>query len=150
MKVERAKISDATSMQQLINHFVSQDDILPRALGEICEDIRDYFVVREGNKIIACAALHINWLDLAEIRSLATAEEERHQGVGSLLVQACLNEARELGITTVYCLSRRPSFFEKQGFHLVDKTELPRKIWGDCYRCPKFPNCDASALICHL
>lgn len=150
MKVERAKISDATSMQQLINHFVSQDDVLPRALGEICEDIRDYFVVREGNKIIACAALHINWLDLAEIRSLATAEEERHQGVGSLLVQACLNEARELGITTVYCLSRRPSFFEKQGFHLVDKTELPRKIWGDCYRCPKFPNCDASALICHL
>jgi len=150
MKIERAKISDATSMQQLINHFVSQDDVLPRALGEICEDIRDYFVVREGNKIIACAALHINWLDLAEIRSLATAEEERHQGVGSLLVQACLNEARELGITTVYCLSRRPSFFEKQGFHLVDKTELPRKIWGDCYRCPKFPNCDASALICHL
>jgi len=150
MKVERAKISDATSMQQLINHFVSQDDVLPRALGEICENIRDYFVVREGNKIIACAALHINWLDLAEIRSLATAEEEQHQGVGSLLVQACLNEARELGITTVYCLSRRPPFFEKQGFHLVDKTELPRKIWGDCYRCPKFPNCDASALICHL
>ena len=151
MKVEKAKISDATSIQQLINHFAGQDeDILPRALSEICENIRDYFVVREGNQVIACAALHINWLDLAEIRSLATAEEEQHQGVGSLLVQACLDAAKELEIATVYCLTRRPSFFQKQGFHLVDKMELPRKVWGECYRCPKFPNCDASALICHV
>jgi len=150
MKIEKAKASDATSIQQLINQFVSQDDILPRALSEIYENIRDFFVVREGNQVIACAGLHIDWIDLAEIKSLATIEEDQHQGIGSSLVQACLNEAKELGITTVYCLTRRPSFFEKQGFHLVDKMELPRKVWGDCYRCPKFPDCDASALIYHI
>ncbi|GAH26757.1 unnamed protein product [marine sediment metagenome] len=150
MKIEKAKASDATSIQQLINHFVSQDDILPRALSEIYENIRDFFVVREGNQVIACAGLHIDWIDLAEIKSLATTEEDQHQGIGSSLVQACLNEAKELGITTVYCLTRRRSFFEKQGFHLVDKMELPRKVWGDCYRCPKFPDCDASALIYHI
>jgi len=150
MKIEKAKTSDATSIQRLINHFVSQDDILPRALSEIYENIRDFFVVREGDRVIACAALHINWVDLAEIRSLVAIEEDQHQGIGSLLIQTCLNEAKELGIITVYCLTRRPTFFEKQGFHLVDKMELPRKIWGDCYHCPKFPNCDASALIYHI
>jgi amino-acid N-acetyltransferase len=150
MKIEKAKASDATSIQQLINHFVSQDDILPRALSEIYENIRDFFVVREGNQVIACAGLHIDWIDLAEIRSLAAIKEDQHQGIGSSLVQACLNEAKELGITTVYCLTRRPSFFEEQGFQLVDKMELPRKVWGDCYRCPKFPDCDASALIYHI
>ena len=150
MKIEKAKASDATSIQQLINHFVNQDDILPRALSEIYENIRDFFVVREGNQVIACAGLHIDWIDLAEIKSLAAIEEDQHQGIGSSLVQACLNEAKELGITTVYCLTRRPSFFEEQGFHLVDKMELPRKVWGDCYRCPKFPDCDASALIYHI
>ncbi len=150
MKIEKAKTRDATSIQRLINHFVSQDDILPRALSEIYENIRDFFVVREGDRVIACAALHINWVDLAEIRSLVAIEEGQHQGIGSLLIQACLNEAKELDITTVYCLTRRPTFFEKQGFHLVDKMELPRKIWGDCYHCLKFPNCDASALIYHI
>jgi len=150
MKIEKAKASDATSIQQLINHFVNQDDILPRALSEIYENIRDFFVVREGNQVIACAGLHIDWIDLAEIKSLAAIEEDQHQGIGSSLVQACLNEAKELGITTVYCLTRRPSFFEEQGFHLVDKMELPRKVWGDCYRCSKFPDCDASALIYHI
>lgn len=150
MKIEKAKASDATSIQQLINRFVSQDDILPRALSEIYENIRDFFVVREGNQVIACAGLHIDWIDLAEIKSLAAIKEDQHQGIGSSLVQACLNEAKELGITTVYCLTRRPSFFEEQGFQLVDKMELPRKVWGDCYRCPKFPDCDASALIYHI
>jgi amino-acid N-acetyltransferase len=150
MKIEKAKASDATSIQQLINRFVNQDDILPRALSEIYENIRDFFVVREGNQVIACAGLHIDWIDLAEIKSLAAIKEDQHQGIGSSLVQACLNEAKELGITTVYCLTRRPSFFEEQGFQLVDKMELPRKVWGDCYRCPKFPDCDASALIYHI
>jgi amino-acid N-acetyltransferase len=147
MKVNKAKIGDAASMQQLINHFADQGEMLPRALSEIYENIREYFVVSAKGKIIACAALHISWLDLAEIRSLAVEAENQNQGIGSSLVQACLAEARELGIPTVFCLTRQPAFFERHGFKLVDKMELPHKIWAECYRCPKFPNCDEVALI---
>jgi amino-acid N-acetyltransferase len=150
MRVDKAKVSDAALMQQLINHFADLDEMLPRALSEIYENIRDYFVVRDDKQAIACAALHVNWLDLAEIRSLAVEEKSQNQGVGSSLVQACLSEAKELAIPTVFCLTRRPAFFEKHGFHLVDKMELPRKIWTECYRCPKFPNCDEVALIRHI
>lgn len=150
LKVEKARVDDAASMQQLINGLADKGEMLPRAVSEIYENIRDYFVVRDGGKIIGCAALHVNWLDLAEIKSLAVDDEKQKQGLGSLLVQACLDEARQLGIPTVFCLTYKPAFFEKQGFRSVDKMELPRKVWTECYRCPKFPNCDEVALICHL
>ncbi|MBA7504403.1 Amino-acid acetyltransferase [subsurface metagenome] len=150
MKVDKAKVSDADTMHRLINHFGDKGDILPRALSEIYENIRDFFVVRNQGKVVACAALRVSWLDLAEIRSLAVDEKNQNQEIGSSLVRACLDEAKDLGIPTVFCLTREPSFFEKQGFKLVDKAELPRKVWGECYRCPKFPDCDEVALIYYV
>jgi amino-acid N-acetyltransferase len=150
IKVDRARVSDANSMHRLISHFADKGEMLPRALSEIYDGIRDYFVVRRGSQVIACAALHVTWVDLAEIRSLAVDEKEQNQSIGSLLTQACLEEAKELGIPRVFCLVRKPAFFEKHGFQLIDKTELPQKVWAECYRCPKFPNCDEVALICHL
>jgi amino-acid N-acetyltransferase len=150
IKVDRARVSDANSMHHMISHFADKGEMLPRALSEIYEDIRDYFVVRKRGRIIACAALHVAWVDLAEIRSLAVDEQAQNQRIGSVLVQACLEEARELGIPRVFCLVRKPAFFEKHGFQLIDKTELPHKVWAECYRCPKFPDCDEVALICHL
>ena len=149
-RVEKAKISDVAQMHKLINYFAGKDEMLARSLSEMYENIRDYFVVRQGERMIACAALHVNWSDLAEIKSLAVAEDNQKQGIGAQLVEACLNEAKELGIPTVFCLTYKPAFFEKFGFSQRDKMELPRKVWTECYRCPKFPNCDEVALICQL
>ena len=137
-------------MHQLINYFADKDEMLPRPLSEIYENIRDYFVVREGERVVACTALHVNWSDLAEIKSVAVAEDSQRQGIGDQLIEACLKEARELGITTVYCLTYKPAFFERFGFSQIDKMELPRKVWVECYRCPKFPDCGEVALIYHL
>jgi len=150
IKVDRARVGDATSMHQMISYFADKGEMLPRALSEIYEDIRDYFVVRKRGRVIACAALHVTWVDLAEIRSLAVDEQEQNQRIGSSLVQACLEEAKELGIPRGFCLVRKSAFFEKHGFQLIDKAELPHKVWAECYRCPKFPDCDEVALIRHL
>jgi amino-acid N-acetyltransferase len=137
-------------MHKLINDFAEKGEMLARPLSEIYENIRDYFVVREGERVIACAALHVNWSDLAEIKSVAVAEDSQRQGIGDRLIEACLSEARELGIPTIFCLTYKPAFFERLGFTQIDKIELPHKVWSECYRCPKFPNCDEIALICHL
>lgn len=145
--LEKASIKHATAIHQMINCFADKGEMLPRSLSEIYENIRDYFVVRQDERVIACAALHVSWEDLAEIKSLAVTEDSQKQGIGAQLVAACLNEANELGIATVFCLTYQPAFFEKFGFGQVDKMELPRKIWGDCLRCPKFPDCDEVALI---
>jgi amino-acid N-acetyltransferase len=148
--VEKARISDVVEMHKLINFFADRSEMLARPLSEIYENLRDFFVIRDGDRVIACAALHINWSDLAEIKSVAVSEDCQREGVGSRLIKACLKEARGLGLPTVFCLTYKPAFFEKLGFSQIDKMELPQKVWNECYRCPKFPNCDEIALICHL
>lgn len=150
MKPEKARISDVPQVHKLINSFADKGEMLARSLSEIYENMRDYFVVRQGERVIACVALHVSWSDLAEIKSLAVADDSQRQGIGDQLVEACLKEAKELGIPTIFCLTYKSAFFERCGFSQVDKAELPHKVWGECYRCPKFPDCDEVALIHHL
>jgi len=143
----KARIADVPQIHTLINFFASRDEMLPRALSEIYENVRDFFVVREEEKVVACVALHVNWGNLAELRSLAVSEDKQNQKIGIQIVKACLEEATKLGISTVFCLTYKPHFFERIDFRQVDKTELPQKVWTDCYRCPKFPNCDEVAMV---
>jgi amino-acid N-acetyltransferase len=150
LKVEKAKISDVPQIHKLVNYFAERDEMLPRSLSELYENIRDCFVVREEERVVACASFHVFWSDLAEIRSLAVAESSQDKGLGAQLVKACLKEAEELGIATIFCLTYKPALFEKFGFAQVDKMELPRKVWTECYRCPKFPDCDEVALTYNL
>lgn len=145
--IEKAKIKDVPQIHKLINYFADKDEMLPRSLSEIYENVRDFFVVREGERVVACAALHVSWADLAEIKSVAVTEDNQHQGIGTQLVEACLQEAKELGIITVFCLTYRPTFFGRFGLSQVDKMDLPRKVWTECYRCPKFPDCEEVALV---
>lgn len=150
MKAEKACIADIPQIHKLVNYFADKGEMLPRALSELYENIRDFSVIRDGEQVIACAAFHVFWSDLAEIRAAAVSEEWQDRGAGALLIRACLEEARDLGIDTVFCLTYQPDFFEKLGFRQVDKMELPRKIWGECQRCPKFPDCDEVALVYQL
>ncbi|UCH87822.1 MAG: N-acetyltransferase [Dehalococcoidia bacterium] len=140
-------MADAPAIQDMVSSLASLGEMLPRPLAEIYEQLRDFLVVRDDGRLVACAALHIMWEDLAEIRSVAVLDEWRDKGVGAQLVESCLEEARALGITTVFALTRQPNFFERLGFHQADVMALPRKVWGECFRCPKFPNCDEVAVI---
>lgn len=145
--IEKAWIQDVPQIHKLINHFASKGEMLARPLSEIYETIRDFIVVRRGEQVVACAALHVCWSDLAEIRSVAVAEMNQKQGMGDQLVAACMEEAKALGLNDVFCFTYRPDFFKRHGFVEIDKMDLPRKVWTDCFRCPKFPNCDEVALI---
>jgi amino-acid N-acetyltransferase len=149
--IRRATIADAEQIQHLINQFADAGRLLPRSLSEIYDNLRDFHVY-EGpdHHIGGVCALHICWKGLAEIRSLAVAQGERKKGIGTKLVEACLAEARQLGVTQVFLLTYIPPYFEQAGFRLVDKSTLPHKIWADCIKCVKFPDCDEAAMILDL
>ncbi len=122
--------------------------MIRRSPGELYESIREFFVaVDDQGRVIGCAALHVFWEDLAELKCLAVAENTQGQGVGRKLVEACWASAAELEIKTVFTLTYVADFFERCGFHQIDKAELPHKIWNECVRCPLFPNCTEIALI---
>jgi amino-acid N-acetyltransferase len=84
-QVVEARISDVPQIHQLINHFADRGEMLARPLSELYESIRDFYVIREDDKVVACAALHVSWSDLAEIRSVAVAEESQRQPAGGRL-----------------------------------------------------------------
>ena len=146
--IRKARMSDVKGIQQLIADYARKGDMLPRSLADIYENLRDYFVFEEDDgELVGSAAIHIMWEDLAEVRSLAVREGRMRRGVGTQLVESCISEAIVLGIGRVFALTYKPEFFEKLGFHIVDKSELPQKIWTDCLKCSKFPDCDEVALV---
>ena len=131
-------------------NFASKGDMLSRSLSELYESLRDFYIFEENSTLLGTAALHIVWEDLAEVRSVAVSEDAGRKGIGSQLVMSCIAEARELGLKRIFCLTYKPDFFGKHGFRLVDKSELPHKVWGDCIKCVKFPDCDENAMILDL
>ena len=139
MPVKKASINDAPQIHQLINQFARDGEMLARPLSEIYENIRDFFIVLDGEQVVACGALHINWADLAEVKSLAVHKDYQRRGLGKLIVEACRQEAKELGIERVFCLTRQPDFFEGCAFHLIDRAELPQKVWGEVLPLSQVP-----------
>jgi amino-acid N-acetyltransferase len=149
--IRKARMGDVKAIQKLIAGYARKGDMLPRSLSEIYENLRDYFVcLDDGGEVIGAAAIHIMWEDLAEVRSLAVRDGHKSKGVGTQLVEACISEAIVLGIARVFALTYMPEFFEKLGFVRVEKSELPQKIWTDCLKCSKFPDCDEVALVSDL
>jgi amino-acid N-acetyltransferase len=150
LKVRKAKISDLKQVHRLVNDFAKRELMIPRALNELYETLRDFVVCEVEGNVCGVCALHIMWDDLAEIRSLAVSNQYQKMGIGKNLVKQCLKEAGSLGLKRVFALTYHPDFFKKLGFEDVDKAGLPQKIWGDCLRCPKFPECDEHAVIINL
>lgn len=147
--IRKAWVLDVKNIHKLLSTFSDRGEVLPRSLSEIYDNLRDYciFCDERQKTIIGTCAVHITWEDLAEIRSLAVKEEFTKRGIGRKLVERCIAEARELGIHRVFVLTYKREFFEKVGFHLVDKASLPHKIWVDCLKCVKFPDCDETAMM---
>jgi amino-acid N-acetyltransferase len=144
--VRKAVLGDAKIIHQLLNRFAGEGLMLSASLAEIYEYIRSFYVFEESGEVVGTVRLQICWDDLAEIRSLAVNEQAGHRGLGSQLVNACLQEARELGLKRVFALTYKPGFFARLGFAEIDKGELPQKIWRDCIKCAKFPECDEIAV----
>jgi amino-acid N-acetyltransferase len=144
--IRKAILQDARQIHQLLLAYAKDGVVLSRSLMEIFEAIRDFYVFVEDDNVIGAAALNICWEDLAEVRSLVVEDGHSGKGIGRHLVEACLSEARQLGIGRVFALTYQQGFFEKLGFSVIDKAELPQKIWSDCIKCAKFPECDEIAL----
>ena len=143
--IRNARISDAREIHRLIIMWADKDKMLPRPLVEIYESIRDFIVCETDGRLIGVAALHVVWENIAELRSLVVDEGSESKGIGKRLVEKALEEAGGLGVEEMFVLTYIPEFFTKLGFSVIDKQTLPHKIWSDCVRCHKFPDCDETA-----
>lgn len=135
-------------MHALIRTHAERGKMILRTLDELYANIREFHVAESLTKeIVGCAAAHVFWNDLAELKCLAVRDDWQGQGVGRALCEACLRDLARLGVKQVFTLTNVPEFFEKIGYRRVDKDSLPRFIWGECIRCPTFPVCYEEALL---
>lgn len=147
MKLRQAKTSDVKAMQALINHYAAKEEMLPRSLNDIYENIQEYVVMEDRKKLAGCCALHVSWENLAEVKSLAIDMKHQRKGLGTKLVKACEKKAKDLGIHEVFALTFKPEFFLSLGYEQISRDKLPHKVWGECVKCPKFPDCGEIPLI---
>jgi amino-acid N-acetyltransferase len=145
--IRKARIEDIKRIQELINYFARRDVMLPRSLNELYENIRDFWVFEDRDRVIGCCALHISWQDLVEVKSLAVEKSKQKMGIGTRLVEVAIGEAKELGAKKIFVLTYQPGFFKQFGFKKIKTASLPHKIWAECINCPKFPDCQETAMI---
>jgi amino-acid N-acetyltransferase len=147
--IRKATVHDVKAIHRLLKECADRGELLPRSLSDLYDYLRDFSVYEEksGGSLLGICALHICWDDLAEIRSMAVDEKYQGQGIGSQLIAKALAEAERLGIRRVFTLTYKADFFTRHGFRVVDKASLPQKIWAECVKCIKFPDCDETAML---
>ncbi len=144
----KANLNDIEHMQALVTPEVDKGIILLRSPDEMATNIRSYILAKEDGVLVGFGALHIHTIELAEVRSLVVKEGLRGKGVGKSIVQALIDEGRDLGIKKAFTLTYQRLFFEALGFSEIPKEALPaHKIWADCIKCKHFPICNEIALI---
>ncbi|MBW2090573.1 MAG: N-acetyltransferase [Deltaproteobacteria bacterium] len=150
MQLRKGRVADVPLIYELLAELGQKGLLLPRSLSELYDMVRDFFVAypdADPGALAGTCALHICWADLGEVRSLAVDSPFRGQNLGSQLIEACIKEARDFGLKRLFALTYIPEYFMKFDFKQIKKTELPQKIWADCFKCVKFPECDEVALV---
>jgi len=147
IEIRKASMQDIPALLELINGYAAKGIMLPRTEFELSENMRDFMVAYDGHTLAGCGAMHFYSPQMGEVRSLAVAESHRKHGIGRLMVDALVYEAKLYGLDAVFAFTYVEEFFGKAGFHVVERGELPLKAWKDCLRCPKFQACDEIAVI---
>ncbi len=153
VRIRKAVVSDIRHVHKLLNGYGEKGLLLARPLSELYDHLRDFSILfdeKAEEPIVGVCALGICWEGREEMRSLAVAESYHGKGYGAWLVRNCLREAVALGIGTVFALTYVERFFYTLGFRKVEKSVLPHKIWADCLRCSKYPDCDETAVLVDL
>ncbi|WHX47744.1 N-acetyltransferase [Paenibacillus woosongensis] len=143
----RAKLEDVEPLFQMIDGYAQRGIMLPRSREVLSRQINDFVVTEIDGNVVGCGSLCRLGEELVEIRSLGIAEGYKGRGLGSLLVEQLLEEAKGLGIPKVMALTYEVSFFLKNGFTVVEKDIFPEKVWTDCIHCPKQHACDEIAVL---
>ena len=147
VSIRRARVGDVQRLYELISYYAARGDMLPKALDTLYHRVRDFNVAEADGEVVGCAALKITWRDLAEVVSVAVHPDFHGRGVGKRLVQPLIDEARELGIPSLFTLTLQVGFFSALGFRETPKLRLPHKIWQDCVTCFKQDRCDETAMV---
>ena len=155
MKVTKSNIllasathDDIPEMLKLLDSYAKKQQVLPRTAIDLQQNIHNFVVARDGEKLVGTVSLRPYGDGFFEVRSLAVAHGYKNAGVGTRLVQELLTRAHAMTppAVNVFALTKRPHLFQRLGFRLAFRERFPAKIWTDCLLCPKYSDCDETAV----
>ncbi len=150
INIRKAKIADIKVVYQTISYYAELDRMLFRSMAQIYENIQAVSVAVENDEVVGCYILQVVWDDLAEIKSLAVNKDCQGKGIGVALVKNAIENAAKIGVKKIFALTLEPDFFQQMGFKMIEKDQLPMKVWTDCAKCPKQHKCDETAVIINM
>ncbi|TAM66832.1 MAG: amino-acid N-acetyltransferase [Microbacteriaceae bacterium] len=135
--VRQARTSDITGIKQLVEPLVQRRILLGKELVVFYEAVQEFRVVEDTDgQLIGCGALHVMWEDLAEVRTLAVADDWRGRGVGHALLSRLEEDARSLGLSRLFCLTFEVPFFSRHGFFEMGAETVDRDVYAELVRSP--------------
>ncbi|SMF08738.1 amino-acid N-acetyltransferase [Paenibacillus barengoltzii] len=143
----QANLADVEPLYNIIGGYARRGIMLPRSRKVLERQIQDFVVAEVDGEVVGCGSLCKLGEELVEIRSLGIAEGHKGKGLGSMLVEQLVEEARRQAIPKVMALTYEVSFFLKNGFAVVEKEIFPEKVWTDCVNCAKQHCCDEIAVL---
>ncbi|MBW3533784.1 MAG: GNAT family N-acetyltransferase [Gemmatimonadetes bacterium] len=145
-----ARLSDVEAMADIINGYAARGLMLPKAPAELHRLFREYVVVADGERVVACGGLRVYSPALAEIVGLAVVGGQEGRGLGRRVVSTLLDEARALALARVFAMTLQEGFFHRMGFRTTSLKRLPEKTAADCRGCARRAGCREIAVVLDL
>lgn len=136
MKVRPARTQDVITIRSLVDHYAPDRRLLSKATVTLYEDVTDFFVAEADGEVVGCGALHVMWEDLSEVRTVAVLPERQRQGIGSAILEALIQRARDLGVSRVFCLTFEVDFFRHHGFVEFNERGVEARVYEELLRSP--------------
>lgn len=133
-EVRRARTPDVAGIRALVDTYAPDRRLLSKATVTLYEDVQEFFVAADADEVVGCGAVHVMWQDLAEIRTLAVAPQARGHGIGAALLERLVDNARELGVGRLFCLTFETGFFARHGFTVVDAPVVGIDVQAELLR----------------
>lgn len=131
--IRRARVGDVRRIKELVDCYAGPI-LLEKSLANLFEDITEFWVAEVDGSVQACAALHVLWEDLGEIRTVATDPQLRGRGIGGALCRAVMDEARRVGVSRLFVLTFEVSFFAGLGFEPISELGLSPEAFAELRR----------------
>ena len=133
--VRPAHAADVRGIQQMLEPYVQRRILLGKDLVVLYEALQQFVVAEdEAGQLIGCGALHVIWEDLGEVRTLIVADDWLHHGVGRRIVEQLERNARELGLTRLFCLTFEVDFFTRRGFTPIGEQIVAPDVYSQLIR----------------
>ena len=127
--VRPARTADVRAIRALVDTYSRDGRLLSKATVTLFEDIQEFLIAELDGEVVGCGALHVMWEDLAEVRTVAVAPAYARRGIGSVLLTALMERAREVGVQRVFCLTFMVRFFEAHGFVEIGETPVDHDVY---------------------